>query len=593
MMLPIPLGGDNETGQKVFADPESFRTHYHLVGATGVGKTTAMHALLRPLMKEPANPVCLFVIDKMGNLSHDLLRWMVSNPRLEHVRERLLYIEPAREEHVLPFNPLHYTSEANLYYQVARAVDLILRAWRSQDVMQQPRLLQWSFKALCAVATLGYPVAMSRYLLHPGSDEHDALLSQLPDEIRYQWLEILNARGSEATKILESTRNRFDPFHKSVILSRMFGVSENRFDVERFIRERRIVIVNLAKYGNLPSHLGATIGSLIANEIFETVYNMATVHGREAVDPTYLLMDEFQHFVGPDIEDALPTVRQMGLRLILAHQSFSQLEQGDIDLTPMIWQARSRLMFANNAMDADIIADELAKVTFDPMAVKDQRSTVRQMITGYRKEWLNSIGASSTRADSVINNQSVGYGRSTGESTRIGAGTFGRNANTTSSHGSVSGNTHADSESESRNRSESLVPIHKTFEEVSSITYKSFDEHRLMWSRVIRELRTGECFARFVNDPRLYHLLVNYEPVRETPRIDAAVKELLQRNFEQDCFISAARADQLADVERRALLSPPAIVIPAQNDQSPAVIEADVQPSVPEDNPYRKSARKR
>lgn len=51
-------------------------------------------------------------------------------------------------------------------------------------------------------------------------------------------------------------------------------------------------------------------------------------------------MDEFQKFVGPDIEDALPTVCQMGLRLILAHQSFSQLERGDIDLSNMIWQAR-------------------------------------------------------------------------------------------------------------------------------------------------------------------------------------------------------------------------------------------------------------
>ena len=56
---------------------------------------------------------------------------------------------------------------------------------------------------------------------------------------------------------------------------------------------------------------------------------------------TYLWLDEFQNFVGPDIESALPEVRQLALRLILSHQSLSQLKRGDYDLSNMIYQ-RSR-----------------------------------------------------------------------------------------------------------------------------------------------------------------------------------------------------------------------------------------------------------
>ena len=100
------------------------------------------------------------------------------------------------------------------------------------------------------------------------------------------------------------------------------------------------------------SHIADAIGGFIVNEVLQSAMNMKP----SEVDLTYLLLDEFQHFVGPDLFDAIPVVRQLGLRLILAHQSFSQLVKGDLDLTNIIWQARSRLMFANDAEDADIIA---------------------------------------------------------------------------------------------------------------------------------------------------------------------------------------------------------------------------------------------
>ncbi len=253
----------------------------------------------------------------------------------------------------MPFNPLSHTSEANRYYQTMRSVDIVLRAWAAQDVSQQPRLLQWTYKAFCAAAMMGMPIAMCQYLLHPGSPEHDAILSRIPGDIRSHWSEILNARGSEAVRILESTRNRLDPFFESTNLRRMFGSTKSLFDCERFIKQRKIVVLNLGQYGKIPGFVADTIGALALNEIVETASRLSTNEGKQAVDPTYVVMDEFQKYVSVDIENALPTVRQMGLRLILAHQSFSQLEREDVDLTQMIWQARSRLMFANNAMDAD------------------------------------------------------------------------------------------------------------------------------------------------------------------------------------------------------------------------------------------------
>ena len=80
-------------------------------------------------------------------------------------------------------------------------------------------------------------------------------LAQFPGEISYHWQEILKAKGSEPTRILESTRNRLDPFFNSPNLRRMFGSRRGLFDCERFIRERKIVILDLGRYGKIPDFI--------------------------------------------------------------------------------------------------------------------------------------------------------------------------------------------------------------------------------------------------------------------------------------------------------------------------------------------------
>ena len=170
--------------------------------------------------------------------------------------ERLVYFEPARGDVVSPFNPLHHTDDSSRYYQVMRAVDIILRAWSAQNVAEQPRLLQWTYKAFAAAASMGFPISVCRYLLHPGTELHNAILEHMPGDIRIHWQEILNARGGEAVRILESTRNRLDPFFESPNLRYMFGVSENRFDCTKFIQDRRIVIFNLGQTAASPRLCG-------------------------------------------------------------------------------------------------------------------------------------------------------------------------------------------------------------------------------------------------------------------------------------------------------------------------------------------------
>lgn len=153
--IDIQFGTDVKMGRRITLPFGKLKQHLHLVGGTGKGKTTAIHTILHALMKHPSHRTAFSIIDRMRNLSDELLQWMASPFCPSHVRERLLYIEPGGEEIVCPLHPLSWTTPANAYYRVKRATELILRSWRSQDIQLMARLARWLYYALMSSAELG------------------------------------------------------------------------------------------------------------------------------------------------------------------------------------------------------------------------------------------------------------------------------------------------------------------------------------------------------------------------------------------------------------------------------------------------------
>src|SRR4051812_26565045 len=97
-MSDVFLGHDHKSGEEFCIPRKAFETHFHLIGGTGKGKTTAIHTMLHPLLLDHRNPAAFFIIDRLGNLSWELLLWMASRFCTDQVRRRLVYIEPSRED---------------------------------------------------------------------------------------------------------------------------------------------------------------------------------------------------------------------------------------------------------------------------------------------------------------------------------------------------------------------------------------------------------------------------------------------------------------------------------------------------------------
>lgn len=559
-MNSFRIGGDVTSKQEVRIPFDAFRTHFHLIGGTGKGKTTALHTMLHALLTDPFEKSCFFIIDRLGNFSQELILWMASRFCPQHVRDRLVFIQPSREDVVATFNPLLYDSPSNAYYRIERATEIILRAWDSQSIEAMPRLARWTHNSFSAAAKLGLTISDCSHFLLPGSRYHRPLMQILPEGLRAEWEEIMTARGGEAMRILDSSRNRLKPYFDSDILRRMFGSTKSRLDVLRMMSEGRIVVMDLSPRNRLGGQSANAIGALLINEVIAQIRSLP----RAVQYPTYMFLDEFQNFVGPDLESALPELRGLGMRMILSHQSFSQLEQGEIDLTNIIFQCQSRMMFGVQGEDADLLAHEVASIKFDPKKIKDEIYSLRQLTTGHHRETLQ--GTSNTQQQNESWSDTSGTTESDSESRtgdpfaftypyreRVVRGTS-ENKSQNSSKG------HGNSWSSATSTSETIVPDLETFRELASRTYQTFEEQKSEWARDIRNLHTGRALLRLVNDQELHLVDVKrtapgflqydmHTIARKFPKALEAMDKLIEENFQSDFFVPASRVD--AETEER------------------------------------------
>jgi hypothetical protein len=578
-MRTVLLGHD-VGGQEVRIPRSAFATHLHLIGGTGKGKTTAVHTMLHPLLTDPFEKACFFIIDRLGNFSQELLLWISSRFCTDAVRERLVYIQPSREDFVATFNPLKYNTEGECFYRVKRTTEIVLRAWASQDIQQMPRLDRWTYNAFAAAAQIGLTVADCNHFVMPGSKYHAGLMQAIPDRLRDEWHDVLkNPNSQHAGQILDSTRNRLKPYFESDILRRMFGSTESRLDVARMMREAKIVIVDLSPQGRLFETVADTIGALLLNEVLATARSLP----RHVRYPTFLLLDEFQNFVGRDIESALPEVRQLGLRMILSHQSLSQLQRGDHDLTTMIFQAQSRMIFGVQGEDADLLAHEVASLKFDPRKIKDEHWTRRQLVKGHRIAELSSWSESESAASQWNETYGKNWNDSRGRSRRPYSMNDKNDIESTGTNeGESEGNARGESvgRSSSHGKHQTLVPVYEEFQELASRTYSTFDEQKQEWASFIRKLKTGQALVRLVDEPELKIVnvkkstpgLLNFDLhtiARKFPEALERMDELIEKNFRSDFFVPAADVDREAQRRIESILYPKIAVNTKTTQESP------------------------
>ena len=480
----MKLGKNTGTRKDVFISEEDRRTHMHVIGATGTGKSKFLEHMIRQDILA-GHGVCL--IDPTGALYDDLVKWIESY-RLYKKRNIILF-DPSEEGWTFGFNPLMSHANVELSFLVDNMVNAFAKVWGGEDQNQTPRLKRFLRLVLYALDEKKlslleaqpfinvYDPAFRKYLVHDIADA----------KIREEWLYQEERNKRDLDNDLDSFRSRLMEFIAAPAVRNIIGQVHDTLNFKEIMEAGHILLVNLKPQTKVSVDNIHLLGSLIVNDL------LISGLGREkGAKPFYLYIDECSLFINDDIGRILDLCRKFGPHLILSHQFLHQLkEAGEKIYYSVMTNARTKVIFGGlSSNDAEVLVKDV--FTQDIELQEWKGKLTKPTITGYNRAWFENY--STSRGYSSGSGEGVSYGSgqniSTGMSTMApDGGLFGavgptfRTDSTSEANSSFSGQSRSRfesySESDSQGMSEGLEPI---FEDLPVESY-SLEEQ--IWRRMV------------------------------------------------------------------------------------------------------------
>ena len=353
--------------------------HTHLLGPTGVGKSTVLLSLA---LADAAEGRGLLLLDPKGDLATDFVA------RLPQERaDDVVVLDPTNPCPV-GFNPLAGPPE--LAVVTAEAVlgvlaELFRDSWgiRTADVLSAAlltlaRIPQATLVWL--VPLLTNPAFRRRVLALAPSDP-------LGTDVFWQGYEAkpVRTQAVEVAPVL----NKLRQLMLRPGLRAMLGQAQPRFGLTDLLERRRIVVVNLNQ-GLLGAGAARLLGTLLVSQLWQHLLaRQAQPPQRRQIVSVYI--DEVQAFLAGlpgSLADALAQARSLGAAFHLAHQYRGQLSTEMIQAVET--NTRSKVYFALSATDAAAaarLAPELEAADFQLLAQYQAYATV--MHHGRRSGWFS------------------------------------------------------------------------------------------------------------------------------------------------------------------------------------------------------------
>ena len=353
--------------------------HTHLLGPTGVGKSTVLLSLA---LADAAEGRGLLLLDPKGDLATDFVA------RLPEERAGDVVVLDPTNPCPVGFNPLAGPPE--LAVVTAEAVlgvlaELFRDSWgiRTADVLSAALLTL----ARIPQATLVWLVPL---LTNPAFRRRVLALAPpdpLGTDVFWQGYEAkpVRTQAVEVAPVL----NKLRQLMLRPGLRAMLGQAQPRFGLTDLLERRRIVVVNLNQ-GLLGAGAARLLGTLLVSQLWQHLLaRQAEPPERRQIVSVYI--DEVQAFLAGlpgSLADALAQARSLGAAFHLAHQYRGQLSGEMIQAVET--NTRSKVYFALSATDAAAaarLAPELEAADFQLLAQYQAYATV--MNHGHRSGWFS------------------------------------------------------------------------------------------------------------------------------------------------------------------------------------------------------------
>jgi hypothetical protein len=458
------FGTDASDTQSLYVQWQWLRTHLHTLGPTGQGKSRLLLWLFE-LLCATGRPIIL--VDFKGGLYQ-----MARNYALAHGLTKRLALFDLSANRAPGYNPLRENG-LRLDLQAQWVAEGVKSAWGQATFDATPQLARILYLCLYVARALTISLVEGLDVLRPSPTLRAQALVRIKDPfVRGALLAFDQLNDRRKEELAASTLARLEAFCRDAIV-RTVICSEQSLDLETVPADRRILLINFAKYQPLLPDPLKLLARLFTSDLLAHVYKG---HGEGKFDennPVYFLCDEVQNMATRQLCDALDEGRGIGLHCILAHQHLAQLaleDQSGYLLKSVMNDARTKIIFGDlDYDDLEALAKNVMLDQYSPWPTKDQIGKTARLITtasrshsrGRGMSWPVSETEGESASESTGTNRSItnGVEESESEARTIGK-SHGRSHTDSHGHTTTQGTAHTDNQSHARTTMDSQSRMH-------------------------------------------------------------------------------------------------------------------------------------
>jgi hypothetical protein len=256
---------------------------------------------------------------------------------------KVLYIDPhiiwnKDFGQVVNINPIAYDAPGEAVE--GHLMKTLRVLWTTKDPMDEGIIRKYAPKVFRALHAGGYTLPDALCFTIPElANQRSQILSS--DRLNFTTRVVLErALAKQAEwRDFQSTCRRLDPFFTDT-LKLMFGAKKG-IDFYRLISEGWAILVNLYPGGVFGVEHQRLLGTVIINEVVRARERMAD---RGMSIPYYLYIDEVGQYATSVISDILDYYRHFNIRLTIAHQGMSQIDDSKV-LNSIRRSAKNKVLF--------------------------------------------------------------------------------------------------------------------------------------------------------------------------------------------------------------------------------------------------------
>lgn len=366
----LPLGvldARHQRGRRFGIRSHDLERHLHVLGATGVGKSSLLETIALGAIDKGMG---VALLDPHGDLADRVL------DRIPPERTNdVVVVEPHRLERSIGWNPLEHVA----IDERSRVTSGVLGCFKKVFAdAWGPRLEHVMRSVLQALLEVEGTTLLGALRLLVDDAYRARIVDRVRDPLlRFYWTrEFPGYPKAFLAEVIAPVQNKVAAALTSPYLRAILGQRRSTVTAAEIMGEGRILIANLAK-GRVGEDASAMLGATLLTSFQFAAYARAAVPEEER-RPFVVVADEFQNIVTRSFADLLAEGRKYHLSLVLAHQHLGQL--GAELTSAVLANAGTRVAFRVGAEDAEVLArDFVPELTREDLVRLDRHQVAIRM----------------------------------------------------------------------------------------------------------------------------------------------------------------------------------------------------------------------